>query len=682
MAGSVLKFAPFSSAVDTGFWWKLSQKKLEVYKLDDTPVSIHGFYSNGDPPKFPGRLNVDYTAFDDPWKAFPRSLPCLGTLHIKNTIEDFKECDKKALLDNAAEIIWSAIVSGNAINRPSLLNRFLLLTYVDMKKYCFHYWFAFPALCYPLSTLQIGPSQRLDQYFNLLQIENFITCYEKYSKSPEDMGYFAITINDDAIELHALHEFNSLRSKPGKILFGFCDPCTLENHPGWPLRNLLALIAYHWPDVVQDVEVLCFRERFKDGVREISHSIVIHLHADASTLPEDVPGSVGWEKNEKQKKSSRKVDLSASMDPHKIAETSIDLNLKLMRWRLVPSLNLESIRETRCLLVGSGTLGCNVARCLMGWGIRNITLIDNGTVSYSNPVRQSLFNFEDCIEGGRHKAEAAACSLKRIFPEVNSAGIYMSIPMPGHYVTESAIEDVKKDVTALEHLVDDHDVVFLLTDTRESRWLPTVIASVKHKLVINAALGFDTYLVMRHGMKSSSSADAIVNATVSSQWLPGSELGCYFCNDVVAPGDSTQNRTMDQQCTVTRPGVSMIAAALAVELLVSILQHPDGGLAPADAKYRQEEFSGDTATALGIIPHQIRGFLSRFYQILPVCKSFDKCTACSPLILDEYRKEGFAFLLNAFNQPSFLEDLTGLTQLHVDTPEVWELSDDELSTDS
>ena len=55
---------------------------------------------------------------------------------------------------------------------------------------------------------------------------------------------------------------------------------------------------------------------------------------------------------------------------------------------------------------------------LQSWGVRHITFLDNARVSYSNPVRQSLFTFEDCLNGGKPKAQAASEALKRIFPGV------------------------------------------------------------------------------------------------------------------------------------------------------------------------------------------------------------------------------------------------------------------------
>lgn len=99
------------------------------------------------------------------------------------------------------------------------------------------------------------------------------------------------------------------------------------------------------------------------------------------------------------------------------------------------------------------------------------------------------------------------------------------IPMPGHPVTSSteAIESTTRDVQRLEALIAEHDAVFLLMDSRESRWLPTVIGASLGKIVINAALGFDSYLVMRHG--------------AGPDQATGKRLGCYYCNDVVAPTD-------------------------------------------------------------------------------------------------------------------------------------------------
>ncbi len=58
-------------------------------------------------------------------------------------------------------------------------------------------------------------------------------------------------------------------------------------------------------------------------------------------------------------------------------------------------------------------------------------------VSYSNPVRQSLFGFADCLNGGSPKATCAADKLKLIYPDVTSCGVQLTIPMPGHGVSEA-----------------------------------------------------------------------------------------------------------------------------------------------------------------------------------------------------------------------------------------------------
>lgn len=54
--------------------------------------------------------------------------------------------------------------------------------------------------------------------------------------------------------------------------------------------------------------------------------------------------------------------------------------------------------------------------------------------------------------------------------------------MPGHPVPQGSINQVKADVGRLEQLIDEHDAVFLLMDSRESRWLPTVLGAARGKV--------------------------------------------------------------------------------------------------------------------------------------------------------------------------------------------------------
>lgn len=61
-------------------------------------------------------------------------------------------------------------------------------------------------------------------------------------------------------------------------------------------------------------------------------------------------------------------------------------------------------------------------------------------------------------------------------------GIVMAIPMPGHPVHSKEQDSVLDDCRRLCDLIDAHNSVFLLTDTRESRWLPSLLCANTNKV--------------------------------------------------------------------------------------------------------------------------------------------------------------------------------------------------------
>jgi len=323
------------------------------------------------------------------------------------------------------------------------------------------------------------------------------------------------------------------------------------------------------------------------------------------------------------------VDLKSMFNPETIAENAVDLNINLMKWRMCPYLNTDIIRQHKYLLIGAGTLGCHVSRALLGWGARHITFIDNGKVSYSNPVRQSLYTFEDSKNvGNNSKAILAAEKLKKIFPMVDAKGFNITIPLPGRtLIDEKAKEEYFKNLEILENQIKDCDIMFLLTDSRESRWYPTVIAKAYNKLVITAAIGFDSYLVMRHGNNEN-------------------KLGCYFCTDISTPGDTSGNRTLDQQCTISRPGVSMICSGLATELAMSC------GNSALNKSDKEED-----------IPHQLRGNLINYEMQHFNFKYNTNCVACSDNIVKTYKEDRLNFAIGVMNDPYYIEKTCGIHEL-------------------
>ena len=584
-----------------------------------------------------------------------------------------------------------------------------------MKKYKFTYHFGFPAIQSDPQWKQIGETSKLSasetthlvdavqtfKYSNDVRQRGFFIAkrvrgggeVDDTPKTPvtpvEEIGYKWVVGKLGAYEKGF---FDDVETQDRFICFS--DPSTYTDNPGWPLRNLLILIRHRWR--LNEAQILCYRDTHLR--RDQPNSLILQIRSDPiPELPPTAPSSpsarltapklpkvTGWERTEAGKLTSRNVDLSEYMDSSKLADQAVDLNLKLIKWRIAPTIDLDVIKNTKCLLLGAGTLGSYVSRILMGWGVRKITFIDNANVSFSNPVRQPLFTFTDCLEGGAKKAERAAAALSEIYPGVDAEGHVMEVPMLGHPITDEA--KTRTHFDKLKKLIDEHDVIFLLMDTRESRWLPTVMGKSAGKIVLNAALGFDTFVVMRHGARSSASSTSIPSEqsgsgvssgseTTTSTTSPSSsgvELGCYFCNDVVAPADSLSNATLDQQCTVTRPGIAPLASSLLVELLVSILQHPLKARAPPPAP------PGVPSTAptpshpslpppftnpLSTLPHTLRGYLSTFTTLPIIGHPYSCCSACSPTVLSAYETDPWGFVQRALNEKGWVEEMSGLKEV-------------------
>ncbi|KAI4263508.1 MAG: hypothetical protein L6R42_001344 [Xanthoria sp. 1 TBL-2021] len=710
----MLKFATFTSDIELPFYTSLANLKINHDKLDDSSRQILGLYEirPKDAPEASCRLQIHGNSLTSDAVA-PGLYRAEGMIKNVNTIEDYRNLDKTAILTQAGRTIWDAIKDGTIYSCPSLLASFVVLSYADLKKYKFTYIFGFPALhsepawkfavdSEDRHATDVSESSIADLAVHLSGIESTALVDSvqtwRYSVDARQYGFFLAkrvrklssdeandrtsgewpqsrattpeaTPNDldyfwvvGSLAQYEAGFFDNVESIDQFVCFA--DPSTYKEYPGWMLRNLLVLVDQSWG--LNNVQVLCYRDI--QTHREDARSMILGLArdgrsesaADRVTPVPDLPRVSGWERSATGKISSKVANLGEYMNPQRLADQAVDLNLKLIKWRISPGLDLDIIKRTKCLLLGAGTLGSYVARNLLGWGVRKITFVDNGSVSFSNPVRQPLFNFEDCLNGGAKKAHRAAEALREIYPGVETEGHVMSVPMAGHPIMDESA--VKKEYETLDRLIHEHDAIFLLMDTRESRWLPTVMGKAAGKIVMNAALGFDSFVVMRHGLEDPARSKH--------------GLGCYFCSDVVAPADSMADRTLDQQCTVTRPGIAAIASALLVEIMVSILQHPLGGLAPAPTSLNDDR--GDHP--LGVVPHQIRGFLSTFQNLVIKGNSYDCCSACSSRIIEAYNADGWHFVKKALNEKGYVEDLSGLAEVQQIAEQA--LADMDISDDS
>lgn len=545
----------FKVFIDTSFFSELRDYKIHHQKLNSDIINLPG-----------SNINIAKRTITLSNKSFDKTPTVFGSLLNFNTIEEFKRLDK-------VKYIKEGVFDNN-----TKFNFFNVISFADLKKYVLVYWVNIPVLKVKNLKFELEYLDSFDEHVpEEYHSNNFI-----YIKNG------SIFINNDLI------------AQNGETIL---VPNLIKTYLINEILDLTKTSEYLLYAVSKESVTNCYRivSKLNDKVFDA-----------APFTKEDVLVS-GWEKNGENKLIPKIINFSTLLDPIELNKQNVSLNLQLMKWRIKPDLKLQHISQQKVLIIGAGTLGCYVSRCLLGWGIYNITFIDNGTISHSNPVRQSLYGFDDI---GKSKAQAASENLKKIYPLCNSNYINMKIPMVGH--VDSIDEENYK---TLQTEIKKCDVVFLLMDSRESRWLPTLVAKAENKIVINAAIGFDSYVVMKHGDLNEDDY-----------------LGCYYCSDIVAPLDSMSNQTLDQMCTVTRPGCAMLASATAVELFVTYIQD-------------------------GKLPHnQIRANLNGFSSTSNSVAAYKFCSACSKNVVEAYKADDWSFAEKALKNSKYLEDMCGITQ--------------------
>lgn len=108
----ILQFAPFQSAVDEGFWQRLSSLKLNKLGIDESSIHITGFYA----PCSHSQVSNNLTLLAESLPPEPSEQPSMpatirgnrnrcsvpGILYNTNTLESFHALDKQNLLKEEA----------------------------------------------------------------------------------------------------------------------------------------------------------------------------------------------------------------------------------------------------------------------------------------------------------------------------------------------------------------------------------------------------------------------------------------------------------------------------------------------------------------------------------------------------------------------------------------------------
>lgn len=141
----------------------IPQTKLDKMKLSDEAVNIHAFYEPATSTKVGKELVLTSDSFKEeasPAKAGLVECGIKGSLKNFNTIEEFQNVDQVELLEDAGkEMFW-----GKDGDLLSDLNRFVMLTFADLKQYSYQYCFNLLTISDEAFKVRVSKSMKLEKY--------------------------------------------------------------------------------------------------------------------------------------------------------------------------------------------------------------------------------------------------------------------------------------------------------------------------------------------------------------------------------------------------------------------------------------------------------------------------------------------------------------------------------------
>lgn len=316
MATNSLSFLPPSSQINAALWERLYKLKLNVSKLDDTTIPCvlryHPISNSTTAPYLFDRDSISYPG-ENTDSENSIGIKLRGILKNYNSVQEFKDSDKKKIiLDLTCDII-KHVVSKAAIDDPSLLYPFILLSYADLKSYRFTYWFCLPCIL-PSSpfTYVVPPVSLKDIPDHKLILNEIYSKYQHLScllfyirKNSSDNLWCADTLKDSWEYIYTDNGFLVIVDNG------------VDNSFTWLLRNLLILLSYYAPSTTPvNIRVVALRNptlHMKVDINELianDCSLVIQLPVAAQyypfslgeqlTLPDSAINYVkGYESNER-----------------------------------------------------------------------------------------------------------------------------------------------------------------------------------------------------------------------------------------------------------------------------------------------------------------------------------------------------------------------------------------------